>query len=127
MKYSECVSVVLVIQHVERLYWENAVGITTRYTLDGPGIESRCGARFSAPVQTSPVAHPSSCTMGTRSPSQVLSGLCVALNIHSHLVQRLKKEYTHTSTPLCAFIAYSRVRAVICGLSGSITFFHIMS
>ena len=32
--------------------------------LNGPGIESRCGARFSAPVQTSPGAYPASCTMG---------------------------------------------------------------
>jgi len=43
------------------------VGIATGYGLDGPGIESRWGARFSAPVQTSPGAHPSSCTMGTGS------------------------------------------------------------
>jgi hypothetical protein len=38
--------------------------------LDGPGIESRWGgggARFSAPVQTGPEAHPASCTMGTGS------------------------------------------------------------
>ena len=34
--------------------------------LDSPGIESRLGARFSAPVQTGPGAHPASCTMGTR-------------------------------------------------------------
>ena len=32
----------------------------TRYGLDGPGIESRLGARFSAPVQTGPGAHPAS-------------------------------------------------------------------
>ena len=41
------------------------VGIATGYGLDGPGIESRWGARFSAPVQTGPEAHPASCTMGT--------------------------------------------------------------
>jgi len=45
----------------------SAVGIATSYGLDGPGIESRWGARFSAPVQTSPGAHPASCTMSTRS------------------------------------------------------------
>ena len=43
------------------------VGIATRYRLDGLGIESRWGARFSASVQTGPRAHPASCTMGTRS------------------------------------------------------------
>ena len=36
----------------------SSVGLATRYGLDGPGIESRC-----APVQTGPVAHPTSCTM----------------------------------------------------------------
>ena len=35
------------------------------YGLDGPGMESRWGARFSAPVQTGPRAHPASYTMGT--------------------------------------------------------------
>ena len=44
-----------------------AVGIATRYGLDGPGIESRCGKRFSAPAQTGPVAHSASYTMGTGS------------------------------------------------------------
>ena len=45
----------------------SSVGITNGYGLDGPGIESRWGARFSAPVQTAPGAHPASCTMGTGS------------------------------------------------------------
>ena len=44
--------------------WRNLVGIATDYGLDGPGIEYRWGARFSAPVKTGPVAHPVSCTMG---------------------------------------------------------------
>ena len=46
---------------------DSSVGIATRYGLDGPGIESRWGARFSAPVQTGPVAHPAFYTMGTGS------------------------------------------------------------
>jgi hypothetical protein len=45
----------------------SSVGTVTAYGLDGPGIESRWGARFSAPVQTGPEAHPASCTMGTGS------------------------------------------------------------
>ena len=32
----------------------SSFGIATGYGLDGPGIESRWGARFSAPVQTGP-------------------------------------------------------------------------
>ena len=45
----------------------SSVGIVTGYGLDGPGMESQWGARFSAPVQTGPGAHPVSCTMGTES------------------------------------------------------------
>jgi hypothetical protein len=42
--------------------------IATGYGLDGPGIESRLGARFFADVhQTGPEAHPASCAMGTGS------------------------------------------------------------
>jgi len=46
---------------------EITVGIATRYGLDGPGIESQWGTSFSAEVQTGPVAHPASYTMGTGS------------------------------------------------------------
>jgi hypothetical protein len=44
--------------------WDSVVGIANRYGLNGTGIESRWGARFSAPVQTDPGAHPASYTMG---------------------------------------------------------------
>ena len=44
---------------------DSVVGIATRYELDGPGIESRWGARFSVSVQTGPGAHPASYAMGT--------------------------------------------------------------
>jgi hypothetical protein len=46
---------------------DSSVGIATRYGLDGLGIESRWGARFSAPVQSGPGAHPASYTVGTGS------------------------------------------------------------
>ena len=46
---------------------DSLVGIATGYGLDGPVIESRWGARFSAPVQTGPGAHTASYTMGTGS------------------------------------------------------------
>jgi hypothetical protein len=49
---------------------DSSIGIATRYGLDGPGIESRWGARFSKPVQTGPGAHPTSYTMGTGSLSR---------------------------------------------------------
>ena len=60
-------------QTVRRIYkipsatgdgWDSSVGIATRYWLDGPGIDSRWGARFSAPVRTGTGANPASCTMG---------------------------------------------------------------
>jgi len=37
------------------------------YRLDGLGIESCCGARFSTIIQTDAGAHPAYHTMGTRS------------------------------------------------------------
>jgi len=46
---------------------DSSVGIATRYWLDGPGIESRWGARFSAPFETDSEAHPASYTMGSGS------------------------------------------------------------
>ena len=46
---------------------DSSVGIATSYGLDGPEIESRWGARFSAPVQTGRRAHPASYTGGTGS------------------------------------------------------------
>jgi hypothetical protein len=45
----------------------SSVGIATDNGMDGPGIESRWEARFCAPVQTGPGAHPASYTMGTGS------------------------------------------------------------
>ena len=44
---------------------DSSVGIATLYGLDGPGIESRRGARFYAPVWTGSGAHPAPYTMGT--------------------------------------------------------------
>jgi len=53
----------------------SSVGIATGYGLDGLGIESRWGSRYSAPVQTGPGANPASCTMGTGSfPGQRAAG-----------------------------------------------------
>jgi len=46
---------------------DSSVGIATGYGLDGPGIETRWWARYSAPVPTGPGAHSASYTMGTGS------------------------------------------------------------
>ena len=59
----------------------SAVGIVTGYELDVPGIESRWGARFSAPVQTGPGAHPDSGSF-----PRVKSGRGVTLTAYPLLV-----------------------------------------
>ena len=69
----------------------SVVGIATGYELDSPGIESRWGARFSAPVQTGPGAHPASCTMGTGYFPGVKSGRGVTLTSHALLVPCSRK------------------------------------
>jgi hypothetical protein len=66
----------------------SSVGIATDYGLGSPGIESRWGARFSAPVQTVPGAHPASCTVGTGSFPGVKCGRGLLLTTHPLLVPR---------------------------------------
>ena len=53
--------------YIDTVGRDSSVGIATRYRLDGPGIESLCGAKFSAHVKIGPGAHPASYTMGTGS------------------------------------------------------------
>ena len=65
---------------------DSSVGIATRYGLDGLGIESRWGARFSAPAQTGPGAH---LYNGYR---VFPGGKAVELTTHPHLAPRLKEE-----------------------------------
>ena len=76
---------------------DSSVGIATRYGLYGPGIESRCGARFSEPVQTGPGAHPASYRVDTGSfPGVMRPGRGV--DHPPHLVPKLRKEYGYTCT-----------------------------
>ena len=56
-------------------------------------------AKFSAPVQTGPGAHPASCTMGTGSFSGVKSGRGVTRTPHPLLVPLVKIWQSYTSTP----------------------------
>jgi len=62
---------------------DSVVGTATGYVPDGPGIEFRWRARFSAPVQTVPGAHPASYTICTGSFSGVKRPNCDA--DHRHL------------------------------------------
>jgi hypothetical protein len=69
----------------------SAVGLATRFGLDGQGIESRWGARFSAPVLSGPATHPTSYTLGTGSfPGIKRPGRGV--DHPPHLALRLKTE-----------------------------------
>jgi len=70
----------------------SSVGIVTGYGLDGPGIESRWGTRFSASVQPGPEAHPASWTMGNGSFPGVNRGRGVTLTPHPLLVPLVMKE-----------------------------------
>jgi hypothetical protein len=65
-----------------------SVGIAIDYGLEGPGIESWWGARFSAPVQTSPGAHLAFCTMGTGPFPGLKCGRGVTLATHPFLAPR---------------------------------------
>ena len=67
----------------------SSVVITTDYGLDGPGIESQWGEIFH-PVQTSPEAHPVSCTTGTGSFPEVKYGRAVLLTTRPLLPQSWK-------------------------------------
>jgi len=71
---------------------DSSVGIATGYGLDGPGIESPLGARYSASVQTDPGAHTASCTMCIGSFPGVKSGQGVTLTPHPLLVPLVMKE-----------------------------------
>ena len=79
----------------------SVVGIATStgWTVRGsdPG-----GARFSAPVQIGPGAHPASCTMGTGSFPGVKSGRGVTLTPHPLLVPWSRKGRAIPLLPLCA-------------------------
>ena len=78
---------------------DRSVGTATRYGLDGPAVQSRWGARFSAPVQTGPGAHLASYTMDTGSfPGVKRPGSGV--DHPPYLAPKLKKQYIYTFPPL---------------------------
>ena len=86
---------------------DSSVGVATRYGLDGPAIESRWGARLSAPIQTGPGAHPASYIMGTGSfPGVKRPGRGVD---HPPHPAPMLKSRAITLLPLWAFVVCFRV------------------
>jgi hypothetical protein len=69
------------------------------------GDRIAAGARFSAPVQTGPEAHPASCTMGTRSFSEVECSRGVMLTplLSLRAFVACKKGGTYLHTLLCIY------------------------
>ena len=80
----------------------SSVGIAIRCWLGYPVIESRSGARFPAPAQTGPGAHPASYTLGTGSFPGVKSGRGVTLPPHPLLVLWSRKSRAIPLLPLWA-------------------------
>ena len=82
---------------VNHMYYnQNWTGYHSRYSdwlwAGRSGDRIPVGARFSAPVQTGPEAHPASCTMGTGSFPAVKSSRGVTLTPHPLLVPLIMKE-----------------------------------
>jgi hypothetical protein len=58
MEMMKIIITIIRTYHSVCMGWDSSVSTATRYGLDGPWIESRWGARFSAPVQIGHGAHP---------------------------------------------------------------------
>jgi len=93
----------------------SSVGVATGYGLDGLGIETPWGARFSAPVHTGPGAHPASCTMGTGSFPGVKSGQGVTLTPNPFLVPWSRKSKAMALLPLTGRTACTELQCLYKG------------
>ena len=78
----------------------SSVGIATELRAGRSWDRIPVGARFSAPVQTGPRAHPASCAMDTESFTGVKSGLGVGLTPHPLLVPWSRKSRAIPLLPL---------------------------
>ena len=70
----------------KKVYRDSSIGIATELPAGRSGDRIPLEARFSAPVQTGPGAHPASSTMGTGSFLEVKTGRSVMLTPHLLLV-----------------------------------------
>jgi len=78
----------------------SSVGIATELRARQSGDRMPVGARFFAPVQIDPGAHPASCTMGTGSFPGVKNGRGVTLTPHLLLVPWSRKSRAIPLLPL---------------------------
>ena len=101
-------SLLLYILRVYSKYNGSQYGDWVRAERSGDRIPM--GARFSAPVQTDPGAHPASCTMGTGSFPGVKSGRSVMLTPHPVLVPWSWKD---RAIPLLPYGPYGLYRASV--------------
>ena len=89
-----------------------SVGIATRCRLDGPGIESGWGARFSAPIRSGHETLSASYRMGTGSyPGVKRPGRDdLAVSSSPEVKERVELHISHSlSRSIRAFVACSRV------------------
>jgi hypothetical protein len=88
-----CIALKMFCDRIINLWW---AGYRSRYSnclwAGRSGDRIPVGARFSAPVQTGPEAHPTSCATGTGSFPGVRRGWGVTLTPHPLLVPRSKIE-----------------------------------
>ena len=99
----------------------SVVGIATMgWTVWWSNPSGEGGARFSAPVQTSPGAHPASCTMGNGSFPEVKSSQGVTLTPHPLLVPW---SWKGRATPLLPLWAVRPVHSLSACTRVTFTFF----
>ena len=90
----------------------SAVGIATRYGMDGPAIESPWVTRFFAPFQTGHGTHPASYTVSTGS-FRGVKRPGRGVDHPPHLALKLKNEWSYVYLlPLWAFVACYRVNSI---------------
>jgi hypothetical protein len=87
----------------------SSFGVATPLRVGRSEDRIQVGARFSAPVQTGPGSHPTSCTMGNGSFPAVKSGRGVTLNSHFLLVPWSRKS---RPTPLLTLRAVQPVQSL---------------
>jgi hypothetical protein len=107
------------MQHGINKSRDSSVCISTRYRLNGPGIESRCGAIFSAPVQTGPGVHPTSRTMVTGCLYQGGNSFWCGVDYPTHSSATVVNEWS--CAPVSSLVCLLRNTTAVCDNCYSVT------